>query len=613
MKIIFTLLGILLVIKAEAQKPNVIIVMTDDQGYGELSFHGNPVLKTPNLDRLATGSIRFMDYHATPMCTPTRGELMTGLDAARNGAVNVSSGRTMLRSDLPTMADLFTQDGYETGMFGKWHLGDSYPYRPIDRGFDEAIWFPASHLNGIPNVWDSDYFDDTYYHNDQPKSYPGYCTDVFFENAIEWMKEQAGKNQPFLAYIPTNTPHGPHWAPQEDIEALEKDFEQSILNDIEPGLQKRLTPYLAMIRNIDTNIGRLLRFLDEEGLAGNTILIFTTDNGSSFGSRYYNAGMRGKKREVWEGGHRVPLFIRYPQGDLGENRDIHTLTQVKDLLPTLLELCSIDVEQKFDGASLVPMLRQGDQVLEERMVVINYSRMPFKVDQPVVNSPSLMRKEGSVVLWKKWRLIYGNPPSASNNFIVDNGVVLNDLVTDPLQEKNVADLYPDITQKMLEHLDRWWDDVKQLANEPQPVYIGSDLQNPVMLNSCEWMDVFMDSQSQVRDGLPRNSHWKIQVMESGKYEFELRRWPRESGLNLRDSIPTTKVTAGILNPGVSLPIASAEIEVADAKKSRRLKIDADSAIFRIKLNEGPAKLQTWFKDEEGNPLCGAYYVYVKKL
>jgi arylsulfatase len=157
---------------AEApKKSNVIVVITDDQGYGDLSCHGNPVLKTPHLDRLHAESVRLTDFHVAPMCTPTRGQLLTGVDCLRNGAMNVSSGRALLRRGIPAMADLFAASGYRTGQFGKWHLGDNYPYRPQDRGFHEALFFPSSHIGSAPDFWDNDYFDDSYIHNGKREQY----------------------------------------------------------------------------------------------------------------------------------------------------------------------------------------------------------------------------------------------------------------------------------------------------------------------------------------------------------------------------------------------------------------------------------------------------------
>ena len=190
---------------AHAARPNVIVVMTDDQGYGDLSVHGNPVLRTPNLDRLASQSIRLTDFHGGPMCTPTRGQLMSGRHALANGAMNVRSGRAILRKTIPTMANFFAGAGYRTSLFGKWHLGDNHPYRPQDRGFQETLTFQSSYLSAPPNYWNNDYFDDFYLYNGQLRQYPGYSTDVFFAEARRWIKRRAALGEPFFAYITPNT------------------------------------------------------------------------------------------------------------------------------------------------------------------------------------------------------------------------------------------------------------------------------------------------------------------------------------------------------------------------------------------------------------------------
>ena len=279
-------------------RPNVILVMTDDQGYGELSCHGNPLLKTPNLDRLHDESIRFTDFHVSPMCTPTRGQLMTGMDCLRNRAMNVSSGRTLLRRDLPTMADLFAAAGYATGIFGKWHLGDNYPYRPQDRGFHETLWYPSSHIGSAPDFWGNDYFDDTYWNNGRRRPYTGYTTDVFFAEAMRWMGAKVRSGQPFFCYLPTAAPHSPHFVPETYRQAMEAIVAKANLATLPPAEREQLTRYLAMIVNLDDNMARLDAFLRETGQLDNTIVVFMTDNGSTFGPKYYNAGMRGGKVEL---------------------------------------------------------------------------------------------------------------------------------------------------------------------------------------------------------------------------------------------------------------------------------------------------------------------------
>ena len=194
-------------------RPNVIFVLTDDQGYGDLACHGNPIIKTPHLDALHAESIRFTDFHVAPMCTPTRGELLTGQDALRNGATFVCMGRSLMNPELPTMADIFARNGYCTGHFGKWHLGDNYPYRPQDRGFEETIHHPAWGITSAADYFGNDYFDDHYRHNGAIEAFKGYCTDVWFDEAINWIKAQG--DAPFFAYIATNAPHTPLWVPDE--------------------------------------------------------------------------------------------------------------------------------------------------------------------------------------------------------------------------------------------------------------------------------------------------------------------------------------------------------------------------------------------------------------
>src|SRR5574340_1627092 len=197
-----------------AARPNVLVILTDDQGYGDLSCHGNPVLKTPNMDRLHSQSVRFTDFHSAPMCTPTRGQLMSGLDALHNRATSVTAGRAVLRRDVPTMANVFSQSGYSTGVFGKWHLGDNYPYRPMDRGFQEAKYFKGFGMSSVPE-FDNDYMNGRYLDRGVRKSFKGYCADFWFGEAMNWMGQQQKKGQPFFCYLPTNTPHGPAWVAEE--------------------------------------------------------------------------------------------------------------------------------------------------------------------------------------------------------------------------------------------------------------------------------------------------------------------------------------------------------------------------------------------------------------
>ena len=191
--------------------PNVVLVVTDDQGYGDLGCHGNPILRTPNLDALYRRSVRLTDFHVGPTCAPTRASLMTGRYCNRTGVWHTIMGRSLLRRDEVTMADVFAAGGYRTGIFGKWHLGDNYPYRPQDRGFHEVLIHGGGGVGQTPDAWGNDYFDDTYLHNGTPEKFSGYCTDVWFDGAMRFIEDN--RDRPFFAYLATNAPHSPYRVP----------------------------------------------------------------------------------------------------------------------------------------------------------------------------------------------------------------------------------------------------------------------------------------------------------------------------------------------------------------------------------------------------------------
>lgn len=589
----------------KGSKPNVILVLTDDQGYGDLSCHGNPVLSTPNLDKMHDRSIRFTNYHVAPMCTPTRGLLMSGMDGARNGAVNVASGRNLLRPELETMGSIFANNGYQTATFGKWHLGDNYPFRPEDRGFQESVWFRSANIGSNSDFWGNKYFDPFFIHNGKKEQYKGYCTDILFDQAKQWIQKVKGDEKPFFLYLPTNAAHTPLFAKDEDVKVIEEAIAASEFKDLDPSVKSGLTIFLAMIRNIDTNMGSLVDFLEDEGLKDNTIFIFSTDNGSTYGPKYFNAGMRGMKVELYEGGHRVPLFIEWPGGGFASPQDIGELTEAQDILPTLVELCDLKTSETthFDGISLAPVLRGEAKIDTNRTLIINYSRMSGDMEHPSPQSYSIMRPENAAVLWKQWRLLENKE--------------LYDLQTDPLQKENVIEKYPEVAGKLKSHLDNWWKGVEDIANVPQRSIIGSIHENPIMLTSCEWLDVLVDTESFLYSGFRKNSFWKLIVDQPGDYEFELRRWPREANIALTGNFPP--------RGGAAYPISSAELLInrdsgePDShgsfnifKKLETIQPGDKSVTFQAHLNAGPVTLQTQFYDAQQNLLCGAFFVNVKR-
>ena len=553
-------------------KPNVIIVMTDDQGYGDLSCHGNPILKTPNLDKLHQQSIRFKDFHVAPMCTPTRGQLLTGRDAMANGATFVCMGRSMVRSNLPTMADIFASNGYHTGHFGKWHLGDSYPYRPQDRGFQETIHHGAWGITSIADYYGNDYWDDTYRHNHQLEQYEGYCTDVWFNETIAYMKACHAKNEPFFVYLPTNCPHSPRWVDDK----YSKPYRQK-------GLDQKTAKFFGQIANIDENMGRLIKMLDQTGMAENTLLIYMTDNGTAAGHIVFNAGMKGNKGDLWEGGHRVPCFVRWPAGNFGKPRDIDVLSQCQDLFPTLKDLCGLNVPESvvFDGQSLAGLLLGKHNSLTDRMLVIQYGSDDLH-----------MKKWNSVVLWKKWRLVKGEK--------------LYNVGADPHQDKDIGANNPNIVSAMRKYYDQWWARTYSEFKQPRYIHLGSEKANPVMLYSSDWQGSYADNFGDLAAG-DCIGYWDVLVERAGKYKITLSRWHPAANTALDGSI------TGLRGKGKAVPIVKARIKVADVDISKPTVSGRKDISFTVHLKAGKTELHTWFYDKEGKKVCSAYYTHVEQI
>jgi arylsulfatase len=503
---------------------------------------------------------------------------MSGRDALANGAMNVSSGRTMLRLGLPTLADVFAAGGYRTGQFGKWHLGDVYPYRPQDRGFHEALFFPSSHIGSAADAWDNDYFDDVYEQNGVRCRFAGYCTDVFFGEAMKWMRTCQGRGEPFFAYIATNAPHGPLYVPDRYRAPYRH-------------LPRNVASFFGMIANIDENVGKLEAMLAELGVRDDTILVFLTDNGGTAGVSVYNAGMRAQKIGLYDGGHRVPCFLRWPNGGLRGPGDVGALTTCQDLLPTLTELCglSLPAGARFDGLSLAKLFRGEVERLPERMVVVQFSRMD--VPEP---------KQGdAAVLWDRWRLIKEDE--------------LYDIGSDPGQKTDVARTHPEVVARMRAYYARWWSEVATRVNELSRIPVGSDAQDPTLLSACDWQDVFLDQSRQVRQGLARSGAWGLAVERAGVYEIALRRWPVEADLPIAAGAPEHRVEDGTYPAGVALPIARARLRIGAVEQARPVGALDKAVTFRVGLEAGNTQLQTWFDDAEGRELCGAYYVYLHRV
>jgi len=547
------------------RRPNVVLVMTDDQGYGDLACHGDPLLQTPNLDALHGSSVRLTDFHVAPTCSPTRAGLMTGRYCNRTGVWHTIMGRSILRGDEITMGDVFTAAGYQTGIFGKWHLGDNYPARPQDKGFQEVLIHGGGGVGQTPDYWGNDYFDDTYWRNGKPTAVEGYCTDVFFDAAMEFI--ETNQDRPFFAYIPTNAAHGPYNVDEKYSDPYR-----------EAGVEGGKANFYGMITNIDENMGRLVEKLDELGLADDTILIFMTDNGSSVDG--HSAGLRGRKGSEYDGGHRVPFFLRWANGGLVDaGTDIDRLTANVDLLPTFIELCGLKAPTgvHFDGTSIAPLLRGTDDWPDRTLVT----------DSQRVEHPEKWRK--SAVMTDDWRLV--------------NGEELYYMPDDLGQRSDVAGEHPEVVAKLREAYDEWWASVSERFDECCEIVIGSEEENPARLTAHDWHDGQPPwSQGHIRKGGEANGFWAVRVDRIGEYRITLRRWPEEAGVSI----------TGAPDRGQAIAATRARLQIGDTDMTQDIREGATAVSFRVLLNAGSAELRTWFINDAGEER-GAYYAYVTRL
>ena len=409
--------------------PNVIVILADDQGWGDLSAHGNTVLSTPHVDSLAADGARFERFFVQPVCSPTRAEFLTGRWHPRGGVRGVSTGQERLDLDETTIAQAFHAAGYATGCFGKWHNGSQYPYHPQGRGFSEYYGFTSGH-------W-GDYFDPPLDHNGQAVQGEGYISDDLTTRVIAFLKDNAAAGRPAFCYLAFCTPHSPMQVPDAYWGRFAQVDVQDSGNDWEDVHHTRAA--LAMCENIDDNVGRILSFLNDNRLADDTIVVYFSDNGPN-GPRW-NGGMKGHKGSTDEGGVRSPLHIRWPAG-IGPGTVVRPIAAAIDLYPTLIDLAGIkrSGELPFDGISLAPWLR-GER--------------PETPDR---------------VLFQHWA---GRVSARTQQFRLDHAGELFDLDNDPGQRQDVAASHPEITARLAAAVEHWRHSVLSQASSaddrPYPV------------------------------------------------------------------------------------------------------------------------------------------------
>ncbi len=489
-----------------AKKPNIILIMTDDQGHGDLGFHGNPVIRTPHLDKFAKESVRFKNFFVCPVCSPTRSSLLTGRYNYRTGIVDTYLGRSMMHPEEMTLAEILGAAGYRTGIIGKWHLGDNYPLRAMDQGFQETLVHKGGGIGQPADPPKNSYFDPVLFKNGKSKRYKGYCSDIFTDAALEFVTKH--RKQPFFLYLAFNCPHNPLQVPKKYYQMYKnKDLSHSAFPKVGQPLRRKaqqdnLAKIYGMVTNIDDNFGRLMAKLRDLRIDDNTIVIFLTDNGPQ--SNRYNSGMLGWKGSVHEGGTRVPCFVRWPDQFKG-NRDVPCIAAHIDIVPTLMAACNVRKPKKLklDGINMLPYLEGKKKKCPDRALFFQWHRG---------DAPEKFR--AFAVRTHDWRLVQ---PNGVRGGEYKKDFQLYKISEDPYQKKNVSQKYPKVLAKLKTAYVNWFEDVgKARGYAPPRIAIGSKFENPVVLTRQDWRG------PNATWGKKGFGYWEVKVYRAGKYDIVLK-------------------------------------------------------------------------------------------
>jgi arylsulfatase A-like enzyme len=508
--IAFLFLGLESFAQQSAIPPNVILIITDDQGFGDLGFHDNPHINTPTLDAFADESVRFTNFYVSPVCAPTRSSLMTGRYSLRTGVRDTYNGGAMMATSELTIAELLKSENYTTGIFGKWHLGDNYPMRPSDQGFDESLIHLSGGMGQVGDFTtffqgDRSYFDPVLWHNNEQQKYSGYCSDIFANEAIKFIEKN--KEKPFFTYLSFNAPHTPLQVPDEYYQKY-KNIDPSLgfgqdgkpFYTMSEANKEDARKVYAMVENIDDNLNRLFQKLEELGISDNTIVIFMTDNGPQ--QRRYVAGLKGLKGDVSQGGVRAPFFIRFPAAFKG-NREIKTLAAHIDVMPTLAELCGFEVpkDRKIDGLSMLPLIQGNEDSRPDRSFFSYWTR----------KYPE--RYENISIQRSGWKLI------GKTSFDSDiEDFELYNLEEDPYELSNLAASETPKALELKSELDGIFIELtqeKNLLNQPL-IEIGNPAENPVYLNRND-----ASGERGIWAQEDMFGYWNVKI-ESGTYDLRFK-------------------------------------------------------------------------------------------
>ncbi len=548
-----------------SRRPNVILILTDDQGYGDLGCHGNDKLRTPSLDRLYRESLRFTNFYTCALCSPTRASLLTGRYNYRTGVVDTWVGQALMRTEEVTIAEFLKAAGYRTGIFGKWHLGDNFPLRSNDQGFEESLVHNDGLIGSISDPADNHYDDPILQHNGRAEMVKGYCTDIFFNAALDFIA--ADRSRPFFVYLATNVPHYP-------LEVAD-DYARPYR---EMGFDEKTSRTYGMIANLDENIGRLLDRLEEWAIEDDTVIVFMSDNGPQHGDRY-NAGLRDIKGSMYDGGIKVPFFMRWPRR-LAAGRDVDRIAAHIDILPTLLEICGVSVPAHLglDGRSLVPLLRSGGaEEWTDRMLFFQQCRPdPEGIDRPRLFTHCAVRSQRYKIV-----MTAADPAEQETRTIGFEETQLFDMAADPAETNDIARQHPEIVREMRAAYEDWFEDVTRGIRSPVRIPLGHPDANPMTLTTQDICGPgaprlpfsWSGARRLLAGELRGSGYWNVEVVREGTYELTYRLGPKEA-----DWIPPLK-------PG------RAQLKLGPIEYETEIPPEAKEVRFRLDLTAGPGELE----------------------
>jgi len=562
------------------------LILADDMGRGDLAFFGNPKIKTPNFDKLARESTRFEYFYVSPVCSPTRASLMTGRYNFRTGVVDTALGRQSMHPEEVTIAEMLRAAGYRTGIFGKWHLGDSYPMRPVDQGFEESLVIRAGGTGQLLCPRADNDFRPVLLHNGRQTSGKKYTNDLFTDAAIRFISDH--RKEPFFVYLPVNTPHTPLEVPERYYRVYKQmNLEHSEFPKTGHPLegkadQEMIARIYGMVASLDENVGRLLAKLDELNLKENTIVIFLSDNGANQAqidpktglyqdatnrrpiSARYNCGMLDLKGSVYEGGIRVPFFIRWPASIKGGKNIEHIAAHI-DVAPTLLEACGVakPAQVKFDGLSLMPLLKNEQASWLDRSLYFQWHRG----DTPQIYRAFAIRSP-------RYKLVQPNGADGLE-MPMPQPFKLFDMRSDPLELKNVADDHPDIVETMRGAYESWFKDVTSGRNysDPSRIHIGAPQGDPTILT---WHD------SRAGDSIGR--YFDVEVDKTGPYRIVLR-YPATSKPGVAHfAVQTVRISQNV-RAGTTKCVFPKPIHMDAGKTRLEVGVDQDKKMGRVECIE----------------------------